>query len=490
MSDTPSFDGSRETPPHILRAVWLPILLMGVFIALSAFIRPVIPPDETRYLTAAWEMLVRGDFVLPTINFAPYHDKPPMLFWTIDVFWGLFGVSRWAALLAIFVISSGVVLVSRALAAELFPGDRALANRVPWLLVGNGVFVVYCGLVMFDLLLTFFVGVAILSLVKHARAPSRTRVWIAGLATGCGVITKGPVVLLFLVPLMAAYPLWKGERYTLANKAFFKACGLAVAIAFVPVLVWLLPLAYETGPAYMKSLVWGQAAHRVTGSMKSSHARPLWFYLPLLPLFLLPWLFSVHAWQARAERLKQPWTYIKTLWRERPQVRFIVMAIVPSVVLFSLVSGKQPHYLEPLFPVVTAALALFMRPVRFRLIEITTVSVLAAFVVGQAVAALWVLPLYDLSKPAGVLAVQPGPLAVVGHYQGEFGFMARLKKPIEEIGMGDAAAWLKAHPDGAIVGLERSKDAVMPGRVIFKMPYRSSNKTVVIVQAKPAAQTD
>ena len=486
MSENATSMQDGQQPWGTVAAVWAPIALMGIFIYLSAFIRPVIPPDETRYLTVAWEMWVRHDFVLPTLNFAAYHQKPPMLFWLIDISWAIFGVSRYSALGAVFLASASVVLVTRALASELFPGERRIIDPVCWLMVGNVVFVVYCGLVMFDLLLTFFTALALLALLVHARRPRGGTVAVAGLSTGLAVLTKGPVVLLFLVPVALSYPIWRSERHQLSPKTFWKACGWALLVSFVPVLLWLLPLLGQTGFGFLDALIWKQAAGRVTGHIETGHSRPFWFYLPLLPVFLMPWIFSIHAWRAHAPALRRPLGSFRETWRARPQIRFLVLATIPAIVLFSLVSGKQPHYIVPLLPVIVVATAFLLTAASFRLVRLSTAITLAVFLVGQAIAAFTVFPLYDLSKAGQFLSTRQGPLAIIGKYHGEIGFLARLTHPMDEVDLKDARAWLDRHPNGTLVGLELTDAVKLPGRRIFRMDYRSPNKKFVAVEPADA----
>ena len=87
---------------------WLPVAAVFVLLYLSAILfRPALPIDETRYLTVAWEMHLRGDFFGPlTLNFEPYHQKPPLLFWLINLSWAIFGASRWAAEIPVLVASA------------------------------------------------------------------------------------------------------------------------------------------------------------------------------------------------------------------------------------------------------------------------------------------------------------------------------------------------------------------------------------------------
>ena len=72
-------------PAAAIALVWLVL----VWMALSY--RPLMPIDETRYVGVAWDMWLRGDWLVPQLNGRPYPDKPPLLFWLIKLGWGVFG---------------------------------------------------------------------------------------------------------------------------------------------------------------------------------------------------------------------------------------------------------------------------------------------------------------------------------------------------------------------------------------------------------------
>ena len=75
----------------------------GTLIAITAFLavalfgilaRPLLPVDETRYLTVAWEMREGGHWLVPRLNGEIYPHKPPLLFWLINLVWWVTGVSE------------------------------------------------------------------------------------------------------------------------------------------------------------------------------------------------------------------------------------------------------------------------------------------------------------------------------------------------------------------------------------------------------------
>ncbi|MDP1533672.1 MAG: dolichyl-phosphate-mannose--protein mannosyltransferase, partial [Rubrivivax sp.] len=57
------------------------LLLLAALTAVVLSTRPLSPIDETRYVGVAWEMWLRGDFLVPFKNGEPYSHKPPLLFW-------------------------------------------------------------------------------------------------------------------------------------------------------------------------------------------------------------------------------------------------------------------------------------------------------------------------------------------------------------------------------------------------------------------------
>ncbi len=50
-------------------------------------------PGEGRYAETVREMLLTRDWIVPTLNFAHYYDKPPGFFWIVAGCFRLFGVS-------------------------------------------------------------------------------------------------------------------------------------------------------------------------------------------------------------------------------------------------------------------------------------------------------------------------------------------------------------------------------------------------------------
>jgi 4-amino-4-deoxy-L-arabinose transferase-like glycosyltransferase len=108
----------HQSPDSSGRALLLlSLLLLAALTGVALLTRPLIPIDETRYVSAAWEMWLRGDFLVPFKNGEPYSHKPPFMFWMFHAGWALFGVNDWWPRLVLPLFSAGVLLLTYLLAA-------------------------------------------------------------------------------------------------------------------------------------------------------------------------------------------------------------------------------------------------------------------------------------------------------------------------------------------------------------------------------------
>ncbi|UVC13566.1 glycosyltransferase family 39 protein [Mesorhizobium onobrychidis] len=450
-------------PAHVERL--LPYLFLLALICIAVAFRPLLPVDETRYLSVTWEMYSSGQIFVPTMNFAPYLQKPPLLFWLIDLAWDIFGASRVAAMLVIFVASSLVIWLTTRLAKTLFPGRDDIASRVPWLVAGSTIFVIYSTLILFDMLLTVFVLAALLSLLAFARSGNHWHAVLAGLFIGLGILTKGPVVLIHVGAPILLYPFWRDRQGGLATPKFFAGAGLAILAALIPVAIWLMPATILTKGDFVYDLVWNQSAGRVTGKLHNSHGRPFYFYVVMLPLLFIPWIFVPHVWRlhlpARIRGL------IQTRSRDLSALRLLTMSFVAVVLVFSAISGKQPHYLVPVLPLATIAFGYFMAEVPPARIKAAAFCMLAMFGIGHAIASDTAFKLYDLTPLANFIDERKDAAwAVDFDYQDEVGFLARLQKPFEST--DNPEGWLRSHPGGYVID-KSFKDPETSGQVAFRL---------------------
>lgn len=424
-------------------------------VAGAVLLRPVLPIDETRYLAVAWEMWRSGDWLALRLNGEPYGHKPPLLFWLIQVGWRFTGPDTvWPRLLAGLCALASLGLAARlARRVTALDGGAAEESRAGLvaLVAGSSLgWMAFTGAVMFDLLLTACVLLAINALVDATVDGGRraaTMPWTGfGVALAAGLLAKGPVMLLHVLPVALLAPWWSAS---VAARSWYPRLALATVVALAPLLLWALPVAEAGGAAFSRELLWEQTWGRIATT--THHLRPAWFYLATLPLVLLPWSLLPAVW--RGARMRQ---------RSASSMagrRFLVAWIVPVAIAFSVFRGKQAQYLLPLVPAFAVLLvhvlsAVWGEALRPRVLRVAVLSWIAMLSIVAALGRVWGAD-YDMdavSRRIAAFESAGAPVAQLGKYHGQFHFAGRLVGRIEELPTVSALrGWARAHPGGAVV---------------------------------------
>ena len=317
---------------------YAPFLAWPLAVAIALAFRVPLAVDETRYLTVAWEMFAGGDWLVPHLNGQFYTHKPPLLFWLIGAGWKLSGVNDWwPRLLPLLLGLAGWTLLWR-LARRLWPQAEDVSPLAVALAGGTLVWALAQTMIMFDLLLAICVLLGMLGLARAGEGDARG--WgLFGLGLGLGILAKGPVALLHLLLPAVLGPWWSPAARSRPG-AWYARLGGGFALGVAMALAWVVPAALAGGEEYSRMILWNQTAGRVTSSF--AHQRPWWWYLPLLPVLVLPWTLwrpSIRGTVEAARRLD-------------PGARFCLAWAVPVFLAFCAISGKQPQYLLPVIPAV------------------------------------------------------------------------------------------------------------------------------------------
>lgn len=451
---------------NIVKSLWLPLAFFVLFLAAIAF-RPLLPIDETRYMTVAWEMFLRQGWLQPlSVNFEPYHHKPPLLFWLINLSWSVFGISRWAGLIPVVLCSLSCIYLTSLLGKMLF-GPDIDSQRMRLVMAGSFPFMIYGTLVMFDFMMCVFVLLSLICLLRFRQERRLRYMVLMGLCLGLGVLTKGPVAYLYVLPAALLAPFWMMDF--IRPVQWYGAIIMAVLISALPVLSWLVPVLQASDSDFAFWLVWNQTAGRVTGNFNASHARPLWFYLPVIPVLFMPWVFFPSFWRGIS--------HVRVKLKGHEGLRFLAFWMLPVLIGFSVISGKQPHYLVPLVPGAALLTAYCLRDLKTGTMAKTFAAILVLFAGGQAIVSQTSLKHYGLERIAEIIKTQPDrDLAFVRNYHGEIGFMARRKKPVDNRQLYEIDQWFDEHPDGwAIIRFKDHQPEIQQYNKIISYPYRGKN---------------
>lgn len=543
-SDTPA-SSHRQDAAAPIQATVLAVLAWLVIVAAHLALRPVLPVDETRYLSAAWEMWQRGDFLVPHLNGEPYAHKPPLLFWLIHAGWAVAGVNLlWARLVPSLCGLAAALLLGR-MAWRLWPEAPAAAQLAPLLFLGLFFVTFFLPAVMFDMLVVSLALAALLGLWHAAQGRSMTG-WLGfGLALGLGLLAKGPVIFVYTLPAAVGGALWLRQRPAEGWGGWYAGVLAGVLIALVPGAAWLVGAAFAGEIDFLREALVDQTADRVSGAI--GHGRPIWWFLPLLPAVTLPWLLWPPLW--RGLRAARPLA-------ADPGLRMALLAAGAAFVIHSLVGGKQAHYLLPILAIacLPAARLLALAEARPRPRDVRPVAVLLGLagllltifgifawtasglfnldrlhgveentplpglvLLALAAALRWrgvaahgvratatvaavpvvlllalllgplqhARPAYDLaplSEWLGERQREGRPLAFIGKYHAQFNFLGRLREPVQALRGGEAlAAWVRAHPEGLVVARVKRLDDDLPA--LWDQPYRGGRLRVVEARA-------
>ncbi|MCI0508242.1 MAG: glycosyltransferase family 39 protein [Gammaproteobacteria bacterium] len=516
-------------------AFWL---LMVISTLIS---RPVVPVDETRYLAVAWEMWLNHNFLVPHLNGEPYSHKPPLLFWLINAGWWLFGVNEtWPRLLpALFQLGS--ILLTAVIAKQLWPGRPDIMRHSPLILMAAMFWAIYTTAVMFDYLVVFFVMCAAMGVIHVWKNNAWISGWLlAGVAIGLGILAKGPVVLVYVVPLALLAPWWMEEKSGSWLK-WYISLALTIALGGSIALAWVLPAAASGGEQYAGQILWSQTAERLVHSF--AHEKPIWWYVAIGPLLLMPWIIWPTLWRAQITLYKKPID---------AGVRFAIALLLPQFILLSLISGKQLQYLLPLFPPLALlfsrslfredftlnitqrlqhplipALVIALAGITLLVLSWSTdlrmryewysgispawgVFLLAvaaagyfmrqrslqhavAVMSGSAIAICLVFylsviptlaPILDLQKASQYVATLQAnniPVAHISRYSGQYHFLGRLHQPLQSlIYKKDAVNWAKQNPQGRIIAYYYKNERPGFERTIpgYHQPYRGGHMAI------------
>ncbi len=397
-----------QTPTHLLGwlpVVWTHVLFPGasppsepwrwrsfavLFFLSGVLLYPCVSfhlfePDEGRYAQIPREMLERGEWIVPTLQGEPYLDKPPLFYWLVMLSYSVLGFSDGAARLIPALAMHGSVLVGYCL-GRCIVGERA-AFWGALLLIVSPIFIGVGRLLTLDGVLSFWITLALLAAYLAQATNRLNSIWwlIAALACALGVLTKGPVALLLVLPPLVLHRWLVKDSATISWRAW---AGFLAIVACVN-LPWYIAVCVER-PEFARYFLWQHNVQRFVEPF--DHVRPVWFYVPILLYGLLPMAFlALPIWRYLTST--QPGDSDKRC----PGMGYLLIAGVWCVFFFSLAGSKLPTYILPAFPPVCMALGCFVAHTKWSKSRWTIGFIVGCWLV-QAISNYYVVPWYAQSR--------------------------------------------------------------------------------------------
>ncbi len=293
-------------------------------------------PDEARYAEIAREMLQSGNLLVPHLNYVAYVEKPPLLYWLTTLSFWIFGVSEFAARLPVALSAIAGILATYLFALRAFGRRHAILAAA--ILATTPLYALMAQVVTTDMMLTALVTIATFALYLHWDEGGRW-CWIAYVAMGLAVMTKGPVGA--AIPILSML-LWLALNRELGGAiAKFRAIpGLLLTLLIAA--PWFVAITIRE-PGFANFYFVGEHLRRAFQT-DYSHSEAFYFYVPVLAVGLLPWSLLVPflTWRA-AQR--------------NPARSFCIVAAGFTVVAFSCASAKLIPYILPAVPPLAVLIA-------------------------------------------------------------------------------------------------------------------------------------
>jgi len=333
----------------MLKDLRFPFLLTITITVCAIWFLPIIPRDETRYVSVAWEMWTRESFLVPLLNGMPYSHKPPLLFWLIDLSWYLFGVNEIGIRIIPMLFSLFNIFLVYKISLNLDPKKTKTAAYASILLTATLIWQIWSFAIMFDMLETFWALTGIYGILLAVKENGLRGWFLISISIAGGLLTKGPVILVHILPPLLFTFLWN-DKLPASQTTWYAKTLLSLVTGIAIALLWVIPASIEGGEAYRNAILWGQTSNRIISSF--AHKRSFLWYVPVLVLLFFPWIFFKLFWPTRSAIQ----TIIKTIKTDRT-TKFCLVWFISSLLIFSLISGKQIHYLLPSLPAMILLLA-------------------------------------------------------------------------------------------------------------------------------------
>ncbi len=356
-------DAVGRAGPERAVLILLAASVLLLFLGLGA--NTIWDANEAFYVETPRQMVETGDYLHPQFNGEPRMNKPVLSYWVVAGFYHLFGVSVTTERLAIAVGAVGILVATYVFGRAL--GSTSVGLLAALLVATAPRFVMFSRRIFIDIWVTMFMVLALACFVLAEQQPERRRrwLWLMYAAIGLGVLTKGPVALVFPAATIGLWLLVQRRWSDLMRLSIIPGALIILAI----VVPWWAAIYAEQGWEPLRAFWLGENFGRYTEAMQPDE-RDIFFYVPVVLGDLFPWtLFvvaglvtGVRALRAGVQGSKVRGSRVQGSLNPQssilnPQSSLLFIWISLHVLVFSLSQSKQDLYVFPIVPALAALAA-------------------------------------------------------------------------------------------------------------------------------------
>ncbi|HEX9023662.1 MAG TPA: glycosyltransferase family 39 protein, partial [Geobacteraceae bacterium] len=315
--------------------------LLAIFLGIAFFQYlgriPLMEPDEGRYAEIPREMLERGDFITPFLNYVKYFEKPPLHYWLNALSFSIFGQNEFAARFPGALMGLLTCLITYYAGRQLFCRRSGLFAA---LILGTSTgFLLQARIDITDLTLTCTLSASLLFFILAAREQgSRKGLYyhLFYLCAALAVLAKGLIGIIFPGAIIFLHLAFTRNWRLLREMRPATGIPLFLLVA-AP---WFVAVSLKN-PEFARFFFIHEHFERFLTKVHGRY-QPFWYFVPVLAGTMLPWSFFIPS-------------AFKGIWRGRlsgdGQARlYLAIWALFIFIFFSKSDSKLIPYILPVFP--------------------------------------------------------------------------------------------------------------------------------------------
>jgi 4-amino-4-deoxy-L-arabinose transferase-like glycosyltransferase len=341
--NTPSMqkpDEERFTFKHLLFVIFLYSILMLITNSWWG----VIETSEARYAEIAQEMFYSHDYLHPSLLNIHHYHKPPLTYWITLVGYSLLGVTSQGARLFLVVAYFLQCLIVYRIAGLIFDEDRVgIRSQSIWAaFIYANLFLVLISVraLTTDAYNHLFILTAIWTILLFKKTDKAKWLYLTALLAGFAFLTKGPIIIIFLLPIYFLFPIKKEVAASSASSIHFVFAFLLFLLVGLSWYVYLV----AQDKIFLDYFVMRHFVDRLVHAEVFMRHQPWYFYLLTFPALTLPWFIPFITNTKKMDNITS---------------KMLIAWVIIPFIIFSISSSKLALYILPVcagFALITAHL--------------------------------------------------------------------------------------------------------------------------------------
>jgi 4-amino-4-deoxy-L-arabinose transferase-like glycosyltransferase len=289
-------------------------------------------PDEGDFAQIASELAT--NHLVPHLNNKPYGEKPPLFYYVTlasekVLFWATNETSARVPSVLFAILSALLFFFT------IFRHyGRQHAFFSTFMLISAPLYYWQARYLQVDMVFASLVGASLLSFLHYHTGKRESFLYLTFLAAGLAFMTKGPLALILILPVIVIYLLSERDGKILRTRGLWVGSLVFLAV----VIPWYAAVYMKEGMPYLYENIVRQNLTRFFDAW--SHKRPVYYYLTTLPLDFFPWSLF----------LPMGFYLVFRSIRTDPRLKFFFIWFAWMFFFLSLSSGKISKYMLPALP--------------------------------------------------------------------------------------------------------------------------------------------